>query len=215
MISVIHGKKTSSIDKLKINEHYKKVIVDLGCGDGKQTYRFAFDHPENFYIGIDANFKGLEEVSRKARKKPVKGGLPNIIFIHGVAESLPQELDSLADEIQINFPWGSLLEGFINLDDDIWKNIRMVAKNGAALKVITTYDDKFEQDFREERSLPELSIKYFEGDFREKLLSYGVKINEVRIITEEEKSEISSPWGKKILSSRDRDVFVLNATIVK
>ncbi|MCA9386691.1 methyltransferase domain-containing protein [Candidatus Dojkabacteria bacterium] len=215
MISIIAGKKTIPSTEIKIDEHYKKVIVDLGCGDGKQTYRLAYDNPENFYIGIDANFKGLEEISRKARKKPVKGGLTNVVFVHGVAESLPQELESVADEIQINFPWGSLLEGFINLNDDIWKNIRMIAKNNAELKVITTYDDKFEQEFREERSLPELTISYFEGNFREKLLSYGVKITEVRIISEEEKNEISSPWGKKILSSRDRDVFVINAVVVK
>lgn len=215
MINKIEGKKIKPVDSLKIDENYKSVILDLGCGDGKQTYKMAFDHPENFYVGADANFKGLEEIAKKAKKKPAKGGLNNVIFIHGVAENLPNELESIFDEIQINFPWGSLLEGIITVDTEIIRNIKMVGKNMGKLVITTTYDDKFEENFRLERELPELDFEYLEGEFKDKMLLEGIKITDVHLLNEEEKDRISSPWGKKILSSRDREVFRVEGMIIK
>ncbi len=215
MINEIRGKKTYPVEKLKIDPSFKSVIVDLGCGDGKQTYKQAYNNPGIFYIGIDANYKGLEEVSRKARRKLAKGGLRNIVFIHGVAENLPKELESVADEVQINFPWGSLLEGFINLDNNIISNIAIVAKNNGMLKVVTTYDEKYEEKFKSERDLPELNEKYLNSDFKKEILKYGIKITEVKKLTEEEKELIESPWGKKILSKRNRDVFYIVGIVVK
>lgn len=47
----------------------------------------------------------------KATHKPAKGGLPNSMFVEAAIESLPDEFEGVADEIHINFPWGSLLRG--------------------------------------------------------------------------------------------------------
>ncbi len=215
MLNVLNGKKIKQESTLKIDPRFKKIIIDLGCGDGKQTYKLAYDHPENFYIGIDANFKALEEISRKAKKKPAKGGLNNLMYIHGVAENLPIELESIADEVQVNFPWGSLLEGIVSVNTVIIQNLVLITKNTGVLQIITTYDDKYEEAFRAERNLPELSLGYFEDDFKKAILNFGIKIMKVKVLDENEKASILSPWGKKILSKRDREVYSITGVVVK
>ena len=85
------------------------VIVDIGTGDGRFVYQGAKENPGRFYIGIDPNAKPLEKVSMKATRKPAKGGARNVLFVQASVEDLPNELNNVADEIHIHFPWGSLL----------------------------------------------------------------------------------------------------------
>jgi len=63
------------------------------------------ENPQRFYIGIDANAQPLEKISEKIYRKPTKGGLPNVLFVQAAVEALPPELDGVADEIHIHFPW--------------------------------------------------------------------------------------------------------------
>jgi ubiquinone/menaquinone biosynthesis C-methylase UbiE len=72
------------------------VIIDLGTGDGSFVYQSARRHPDQFYIGIDAESSALEKVSEKIHRKPEKGGAANILFIQAAVEDLPSELDGVA-----------------------------------------------------------------------------------------------------------------------
>ncbi len=85
------------------------VIVDIGTGDGRFVYQSARENPKKFYIGIDPNVRPLEKISEKIYRKPAKGGAPNALFVQAAIEDLPAELDGVADEIHVHFPWGSLL----------------------------------------------------------------------------------------------------------
>lgn len=215
MLNVIKGKNIIPTDKLKINTTYQRVVIDLGCGDGKETYKQASIHTKNFYIGIDANFAGLEEISHKSDRKPAKGGLENIIFIHSAAEQLPDELNEIADEVQVNFPWGSLLKGVILAEDDFMNNITKVSKDRAVLEIITTYDDKFEERFRKDSNLPELTFEYINKNLRNNYRKFGITIEKIQELNEEEKQQIQSSWGKQILSKRSRKVFYIKCRVIK
>ncbi|SRR6266508_303826 len=65
--------------------------------------------PDRFYIGINVERRALEKVSEQIHRRPEKGGLSNVLFVHAPVEDLPAELDGAAGEIHIHFPWGSLL----------------------------------------------------------------------------------------------------------
>ncbi len=84
-------------------------MIDLGTGDGRFVYQSARRNPHKFYIGIDAEARALEKISEKIHRKPQKGGLRNVMFVQAAVEDLPSELDGVADELHIHFPWGSLL----------------------------------------------------------------------------------------------------------
>ncbi|MFY9555380.1 MAG: methyltransferase domain-containing protein, partial [Blastocatellia bacterium] len=83
------------------------IVIDIGTGDGLFVYQCARENPNKFFIGIDANPRPLEKVSEKIHRKPAKGGLTNVLFLQAGVEDLPSELDEVADEVHIHFPWGS------------------------------------------------------------------------------------------------------------
>ena len=108
--------KTSSESSLHTGEGE---VIDIGTGDGRFVSAAARANPNKFYVGIDANAGALEKISMKATRKPAKGGLPNAMFVQAAVEDLPAELDGVADEIHIHFPWGSLLRAFASGDSDV------------------------------------------------------------------------------------------------
>ena len=93
-------------DWLKLKSQNKKVIVDLGCGDGLYAYRQALQKPDNLYLAIDANSQVLQKLSNKVEHQK----LGNLIYLQHTAESLPLELNSKVDQLMILYPWGSLLK---------------------------------------------------------------------------------------------------------
>ena len=59
----------------------------------------------------------MAKSSRRAARPVSHGGVPNALFVVAAAERPPTELLSIADELTINFPWGSLLRGALAFDD--------------------------------------------------------------------------------------------------
>lgn len=194
---------------------FEKIIVDLGCGDGKQIYRMASKSPSNLFIGIDSNAAGYMEIEKKTNKKPHKGGLSNLVFIQAKAEELPKELTNLVDEIYIHFPWGSLLEGLVKADQLLLAQLRNCMKNGAELTIMLTYDDKYEESYRSERRLPNLDLSFIQSELALQFKEKGFYLLYSYALLPEEKRNIDSPWGKKILNSRDREVFGLQFKLTK
>lgn len=216
MLNRIIGKEVVEFSTQQLNSLSNKFghcVVDLGTGDGKFAYEYAKQYPGAFVIGIDADKQQAQELSRKAIRKPAKGGLENVIFLWHSAEELPVELNGIADEIYINFPWASLLSGVILPNDQVMKNIRSLAKPGAPLHIYLTYDRKFEESKIQELGLPELNVDYLNTTLKEKYLPYGIDIQEARILSSEEKRELVGSWPKKILSQRDRDIYYVQAKV--
>ena len=87
------------------------ITVDVGTGDGLFVYKCAQRDPQRFFIGVDANRRPLEKISEKIYRRPAKGGLPNVLFVQAAVENLPAELQGIATEVHVQFPWGSLLRG--------------------------------------------------------------------------------------------------------
>jgi 16S rRNA (adenine(1408)-N(1))-methyltransferase len=60
---------------------YRRVLVDLGTGDGRHVLARARKAPEALVIGVDANAAGMVDASRKQ--------VPNALFVVAAAEHPP------------------------------------------------------------------------------------------------------------------------------
>jgi 16S rRNA (adenine(1408)-N(1))-methyltransferase len=116
------------------------VIIDIGTGDGRFVYQSARRNPNKFYIGIDPNTRPLEKISEKIHRKTAKGGAPNVLFIQSAVEDLPEELNGVANELHVHFPWGSLLRAVATGDIEVMRNLRRVCAEGALLEVVIGID---------------------------------------------------------------------------
>ncbi len=105
---------------------YTRIIVDLGTGDGRYVKYTAKNDPGTFVIGLDACRENLHEHSRAK--------LQNMLFIIASAQEIPCELNGLASQITINFPWGSLLESLLTGDE------RLISGMAALSRSITSFE---------------------------------------------------------------------------
>ena len=76
-------------------------------------------------IGIDADAASMREAAGR------RSGVANALFVVAAAESLPEELTSIADRATVYFPWGSLLRGLVTGDGPVLANLERVCANGA------------------------------------------------------------------------------------
>lgn len=194
---------------------YKRVSVDIGTGDGKRLYRVAKANPDTLYIGIDPVKENMSDTARKLQKKPEKGGLKNLLLVIGAVEALPDELEGMADEVTVYFPWGSLLECVVKPVFGSMKQIYRIAKEEAAFTIVTTYQTSYEAGEIERRELPELSAQYFEADYKEEMRALGFWIDSVSELSAEDVKVIGTQWAKRLGTGRARRFYRVNGIIRK
>ena len=126
---IADGKNTRELSGAELESlmlPYSRVLVDIGTGDGKFVYRTAKRNPDWFCIGVDADLSSLSEYSRKAQRKPERGGVPNVLYVVSNVEDLPAELNGVADRVTVHLPWGSLLVGIVQSDPTVLSGLARV-----------------------------------------------------------------------------------------
>jgi 16S rRNA (adenine(1408)-N(1))-methyltransferase len=187
------------------------VIIDLGTGDGSFVYQSARRHPDQFYIGIDAQSSALEKVSEKIRRKPAKGGAPNVLFIQAAVEDLPPELDGVADEVHAHFPWGSLLGALALGDGAILQNLRRVCAPGAWLEVVIALDPERDRAEIERLGLSPLSIEFMETMLIPRYQAAGFEVVEFGSLPPSEWPNLQTSWAKRLRGATARQLSFLIA----
>ena len=170
------------------------VIIDIGTGDGRFVYQSARENPNKFYIGIDPNVRPLEKISEKIYRKPSKGGAPNVLFIQAAIEDLPPELDGVADEVHVHFPWGSLLRAVATGDVDILRNVRRICAPGALLEVVIN-----------DQIADQLIERY---------RSAGFEVLEHGSVPAAQWSEFETTWARRLKQNEHRSVVYLIARAI-
>lgn len=178
-----------------------KTIIDLGTGDGRFVYKMAKENPENKYIGVDPMLSQTEKYQRKINREKLK----NVELIEASVENLPESLTNTANEVYINFPWGSLLAAVAKPNKKIIKNIVKLLKSDGALKIVLGYSEDAEPSETQRLELEKLDenkiIQAF-GELGTVLVSsHSVEKNEMR--------KIESSWGKKLTFGQDRKILSL------
>jgi 16S rRNA (adenine(1408)-N(1))-methyltransferase len=81
-------------------------------------------------IGIDASADALAYAARRSRRED----LPNLVLLRESVETLP--LESIADEVTVHFPWGSLLRGALAEDETMFDALCRLPRPGGALTLM-------------------------------------------------------------------------------
>jgi 16S rRNA (adenine(1408)-N(1))-methyltransferase len=188
------------------------VILDIGTGDGRFVYQMARQNPHRLYIGIDASSEALVKVSEKIYRNPKHGGAKNAMFIQARVEQLPEELNSVADEVHIHFPWGSLLGALLKPDAEVLKGIRRVCKQGTLVEIITSIDES-----RDLNELNRVGISaviddcYVEEKLRGSYAEAGLYVTEHGVIPPQEWPRLCTSWAAKLKAGGSRTVRYLIA----
>lgn len=190
------------------------VIVDIGTGDGRFVYQSARLNPNKFYIGIDPNVRPLEKISEKIHRRPSKGGSPNVLFVQAPVEDLPPELDGVADEVHVHFPWGSLLRAFATGDVEVLGNVRRICSPGAMLEVVLGLDPARDGSEIERLGLPELSLELVDRVLVPRYAMAGFEIFERGIRPASEWPEFNTSWAKRLRGNEQRPITYFIARTV-
>ena len=129
-METIRGRMSHDISLNELSERladYNQIALDLGTGDGRFVRALAEKQKDRFFIGVDACRENLRANSL------VK--LPNALFVIASAQALPFELNGLASQININFPWGSLLESLLNNDVSLINRLVSIARPCSGLNI--------------------------------------------------------------------------------
>lgn len=189
-------------------------MIDIGTGDGLFVYQSARRNPKKFYIGVDANTRPLEKVSEKVHRKPAKGGLPNVLFLQAAVEDLPVELDGIANEVHVHFPWGSLLRAVTVCDQQVLQNIRRVCAPGALLEVVIGLDPERDRTEIERLQLPTLSIEHIDSTLSSQYSNAGFEISERGTILPSEWPDLQTSWAKRLKGNTSRALLYIIARAV-
>ncbi len=190
------------------------VIIDIGTGDGRFVYQSARRNPKKFYIGIDPNVRPLEKISEKIYRKPAKGGAPNVLFIQASVEDLPAELDGVADEVHVHFPWGSLLRAVATGDAAVLRNLRRVCARGALLEVVLGLDPLRDQTEIERLGLVPPTLDYIDQVLFPAYYIAGFEILEREILPTTAWSHFDTSWAKRLQRNEQRPIIYLIARAV-
>jgi 16S rRNA (adenine(1408)-N(1))-methyltransferase len=152
-------------------------------------------------IGVDADASSMRTAARKALAK--KTALPNALFVVASADALPAELDGIADEVTIHFPWGSLLRGVLRAEPWLLEGL---ARLCAPRALITALVSVTARDHGADAMLPadpwSISPAYERA---------GIPLREVRLATSEEVAASRSSWAKRLRAPAARPVTLLRA----
>jgi 16S rRNA (adenine(1408)-N(1))-methyltransferase len=187
------------------------VVIDIGTGDGQFVYLSARANPNKFFIGIDPNPRPLEKVSERIHRKPSKGGVPNVLFIQAAIEELPSELDGVADEVHVHFPWGSLLRAVATGDKNALHNLRRICAPDGILEVIIGLDPERDYSEIERLGLRSLSADFLEGELATKYEATGFEILESGVLAQSEWPRLQTSWAKRLRGNEARTLVYIIA----
>ena len=187
------------------------VIIDIGTGDGRFVYQSARRNPNKFYIGIDPNTRPLEKISEKIHRKPAKGGAPNVLFVQTAIEDLPAELDGVANEVHVHFPWGSLLRAVAKGDVDVLRSLRRICVANALLEVVIGIDPERDRSELERLGLEQLSLEFIDNVLAANYTAAGFQIIERGILAASEWPHLETSWAKRLQGNEHRPITYLIA----
>ena len=172
------------------------VIIDIGTGDGRFVYQSARRNPNKLYIGIDPNTRALEKISEKIHRKATKGGAPNALFIQSAVEDLPAELDGVANEVHVHFPWGSLLRAVATGDVAVLRNLRRICAVDGLLEVVIGIDPVRDQTEIERLGITPLTLEFIDSVIAENYRAARFEIVERGILTSSQ--SVNTSWSKRL-----------------
>lgn len=170
-------------------------------------YHSARQDASRFYIGIEPNRKPLEKISERIHRKSNKGGAPNAIYLRSAIENLPEELNGIADQVFVLFPWGSLLGAALG-ERKTLEQIRRVCGPKATLKVVLSLEFTKDRSELERFGIEALSTEKLEQKLVDAYRAAGF---EMKLDLMANLSGTPTSWARRLAQNRQRKFFRLTA----
>ncbi len=201
-MKIVKGNKQTDILFKEFSENFKKVVVDLGTGDGRFVYKKALIEKDTLFVGIDPSAQQLEIYSKKAIRKK----LTNALFVLGSLELIPEELTGSADELFVIFPWGSLLQA-IAVPNENLKNVLKILKVEGTLTLVLGYSKESEPSETRRLELPEINLEYISKFLIPTLNKFSLIDIEIKQLNKSEIKELGTSWANTLTFGKERPIF--------
>ena len=185
-----------------------RVLVDVGCGDGRHTVRWAEREPAALVVGVDAETTRLDRALTGARRRR----LDRLLFVTwSMGEPLPA-LTGRCAEIAVVMPWGSLLDGLLGGDEAVLRSVLGLGRPGAVLTAVVNvrpWDAPASVD-RKLAATPEPTAAHLAG-LAERYAALGWQLGPPAWLTEAEARALGSSWASRVVAARASRLLRLSA----
>jgi len=186
-----------------------RVLVDVGCGDGRHTLRWAERATDALVVGLDAETTRLDRALGAARRRR----LAWLLFVSAPAEDPPAPLAGRADEIAVVMPWGSLLDGVLGGDDRVLAGVLGLGKPGATLDAVVNvrpWDAPSSVD-RRLAATPEPTPEHLAA-LADRYAERGWRLDPPEPLTDAVARALGSTWASRVVAARASRLVRLRAT---
>lgn len=204
-VRLVSGKDIVSLEQeglAALRGRSRQVVVDVGTGDARMAYRLAQAHPDWLVIGLDPNWRGMIETAVRSRRKPARGGVPNLLLVAASIETPPEELAGIADEVRVLMPWGALLRGLVLGEPDVCGGLRQVARPAATVEVTVGTSIWSPPVPAGVRDLPELTADYVRDTLAPRWARAGLRITGTDLVRAEAAAGLATSWARRLGSGR-------------
>jgi 16S rRNA (adenine(1408)-N(1))-methyltransferase len=127
-----------------------------------------------------------------------------VLFLQAAVEALPEELNGLASQVTVQFPWGSLLRGVLGADEVLLGNLRRLCSPLARLIVTVGLDPERDRFEWERLDLPRIQIADVETILAERYHEAGFRIVQAEELSAIDLSQLHSSWARRLNRSPSR-----------
>jgi len=153
----------------------------------------------------------LAKVSLRIQRKPAKGGLANALFLQAAVEELPAELNGIANEIHVHFPWGSLLRALVQGEERVLGNLRRICATGALLQLLIGLDPLRDRAEIARLGLPPMADAYLDKVLLPRYQAAGFDVLGMDVLSPAAWPTIPSSWAKRLRGNPGRCLTSLRA----
>jgi 16S rRNA (adenine(1408)-N(1))-methyltransferase len=141
--------------------------------------------------------------------------LSNLLFVQAAVETLPAELQGVANEVYINFPWGSLLRAVGLGEALVLRDLRRICSPNARLKVFVGLDSERDRAEIERLALPVLSTDYVSAVLAPKYREADFEIVEIESLPSSSLPEMHTSWARRLQRSSRRSFLRIVAQTIE
>jgi 16S rRNA (adenine(1408)-N(1))-methyltransferase len=208
---VIGKGRTARLDPVAFGElraQHTTTAVDVGTGDGRFAYHLASADRARLVIGIDSLDEPMGEIAAKAARKSAKGGRANLLLVRAAIEALPAELEGVADEVSVQLPWGSLLEGIVLAREDVLGGLAALCRPGARVMVTLNGEIWLDSTPARYERLPVPTPEYVADVVAAGMAHVGIRLDAARYSSAAEAKELATTWARRLGHGRPHPSFV-------
>jgi 16S rRNA (adenine(1408)-N(1))-methyltransferase len=166
--------------------------------------------PGTFVLGVDAVAETMADAARRAGAKASRGGVDNAMLVCAAAEALPGLLAGAADEIIVNYPWGSLLRALAAPDESVLARIAKLGKPGAMFAALVNVQPMRDVRLAERLKLSGAALLREPALLSDAYARAGLEALRIQDVSEDPAAATS--WGRHLVVSK-REIWKLEARV--